>query len=144
VANATSGTQGGSTPWRLEIGLSTNDGYWGGALNVDLSGHEKIGLQIGQWLGIITTYALRDTRALFIPAVMLNGMMIVATLPVGGHYLADVLAGAAITGAAIYASQLGFDRRTSSSRSITVVRGGFPSADGQQKRGASRGAYFLR
>jgi membrane-associated phospholipid phosphatase len=95
-------------------------------------------------LGIITTYALRDTRALFIPAVMLNGTMIVATLPVGGHYLTDVLAGAAITGAAIYASQPGFARRTSSSRSITVVGGGFPSADGQQKSGASWGAYFLR
>jgi len=93
-------------------------------------------------LGIITTYALRDTRALFIPAVILNGMVIVATLPVGGHYLADVLAGAAITGAAIYASQLGFTQRTSSSRSITVVSGGFPFANGQRKRGASRGAPF--
>jgi len=53
-------------------------------------------------LGVITTYALRDTRALLIPAIALNGMMIVATLPVGGHHLADVLAGAAVTGAAIF------------------------------------------
>jgi hypothetical protein len=30
--------------------------------------------------GIITTYALRDTRALFIPAVILTGTMIVSTL----------------------------------------------------------------
>ena len=54
-------------------------------------------------IGVIATYALRDTRALLIPAIVLNGTMIVATLPVGGHYLTDVLAGAAITIAAIYA-----------------------------------------
>jgi membrane-associated phospholipid phosphatase len=53
-------------------------------------------------LGIITTYALRDTRALLIPAVMLNGTMIVATLPVGGHYLMDTLTGAAISIAAFH------------------------------------------
>ncbi len=40
-------------------------------------------------LGVITTYALRDTRALLFPAVLLNGTMTVATLPVGGHYLAN-------------------------------------------------------
>jgi membrane-associated phospholipid phosphatase len=54
-------------------------------------------------LGVITTYALRDTRALFIPAILLNGTMIVATLPVGGHYLADVVAGAAVCIAGIQA-----------------------------------------
>jgi hypothetical protein len=47
-------------------------------------------------LGVIITYALRDTRALLFPAILLNGTMIVATLPVGGHYLADVVAGAAV------------------------------------------------
>ena len=65
-------------------------------------------------LGVITSYALRDTRALFIPAILLNGTMIVATLPVGGHYhLADVVAGAAVCIAGIqvlrYAS--GHERR---------------------------------
>jgi hypothetical protein len=54
-------------------------------------------------LGVITTLALRDTRSLLIPAVMLNGTMIVATLPVGGHHLADTLAGVAISIAAFYA-----------------------------------------
>ena len=53
-------------------------------------------------LGIITTYALRDTRALFIPAAILNGTMILATLPVGGHYLVDTVAGAAIGIAAFH------------------------------------------
>jgi hypothetical protein len=52
-------------------------------------------------LGVITAYALRDTKALFVPAILLNGTMIVATLPVGGHYLADVMAGAVVCFASI-------------------------------------------
>ena len=38
----------------------------------------------------------------FIPAAILNGTMILATLPVGGHYLVDTLAGAAIGIAAFH------------------------------------------
>ncbi|MEH2612247.1 phosphatase PAP2 family protein [Bradyrhizobium sp. AZCC 1693] len=52
-------------------------------------------------LGVMTAYALRDTRWLMIPVLLLNGTMIVATLPVGGHHLADVLAGAGLTFGAI-------------------------------------------
>ena len=53
-------------------------------------------------LGILVTYALRDTRPLFMAVAAINAVMIVSTLPVGGHYLADVIAGAAISAAAIY------------------------------------------
>jgi len=52
-------------------------------------------------LGVMTVYALRETRWLMIPVLLLNGTMIVSTLPVGGHHLADVLVGAGLTGAAI-------------------------------------------
>lgn len=53
-------------------------------------------------LGVMTIYALRDTRWLMIPVLLLNATMIVATLPVGGHHLIDVLAGAGLTfGAAL-------------------------------------------
>lgn len=52
-------------------------------------------------LGVMTIYALRDTRWLMIPILLLNGAMIVSTLPVGGHHLADVLAGAGLTFGAI-------------------------------------------
>jgi len=72
-------------------------------------------------LGIITTYALRDTRALLIPAVMLNGTMIVSTLPVGGHYLADVLAGAAISIAAFHGLRYALGRAASSRQSIALL-----------------------
>jgi membrane-associated phospholipid phosphatase len=52
-------------------------------------------------LGVITIYALRDTRWLMILVLLLNGTMLVSTLPVGGHHLTDVLAGAGLTFGAI-------------------------------------------
>ncbi|GKQ51705.1 phosphatase PAP2 family protein [Bradyrhizobium sp. Ce-3] len=52
-------------------------------------------------LGVMTTYAARDTRWLVIPVLVVNATMIVATMPVGGHHLADVLAGGGLTIAAI-------------------------------------------
>jgi membrane-associated phospholipid phosphatase len=52
-------------------------------------------------LGIMTVYALRDTRWIMIPVLLVNGAMIVSTMPVGGHHLADVLAGAGLTLGAI-------------------------------------------
>jgi membrane-associated phospholipid phosphatase len=71
-------------------------------------------------LGVITIYALRDTRALFIPAVILNGTMMVATLPVGGHHLVDTVAGAAISIAAFHALHYGSRRKASSRESIAL------------------------
>jgi membrane-associated phospholipid phosphatase len=52
-------------------------------------------------LGVMAIYGARDSRWLFIPVLLLNGAMFVSTLTVGGHHLADVLAGAALTLAAI-------------------------------------------
>lgn len=52
-------------------------------------------------LAIITVYPLRETRWLMVAMMVLNGIMIVSTLPVGGHHLSDVLAGAVIAIGAI-------------------------------------------
>jgi membrane-associated phospholipid phosphatase len=52
-------------------------------------------------LAIVTVYPLRDTRWLMRAVMAVNGTMIVATMPVGGHHLADVLAGAAVAVGAI-------------------------------------------
>ena len=52
-------------------------------------------------LGVMTVYALRDTIWLVIPVLLLNAAMIVSTMPVGGHHLIDVLAGAGLTLGAI-------------------------------------------
>jgi membrane-associated phospholipid phosphatase len=75
-------------------------------------------------LGVIITYALRDTRMLLIPAAILNGTMILATLPVGGHYLVDTLVGAAIAIAAFHGLRNAARDRTLSARSALFGAGG--------------------
>jgi membrane-associated phospholipid phosphatase len=52
-------------------------------------------------LAVITAWALVRTRWLALPGLCLNGLVIASTVPVGGHYFVDVLAGMAIAGAAI-------------------------------------------
>ncbi len=47
-------------------------------------------------LGIIVTYSLREWRRIFYVAVLINTLMIISTIPEGGHYLIDVVAGIAI------------------------------------------------
>jgi membrane-associated phospholipid phosphatase len=47
-------------------------------------------------LAIIMTYALRGSRWTFIPALIVNGAMLVSTIPHGGHHLFDLVVGAAI------------------------------------------------
>lgn len=47
-------------------------------------------------LGIIIVYALRDMPRIAWPVGVLNAVMIVSTLPEGGHHLIDVIAGGAI------------------------------------------------
>jgi membrane-associated phospholipid phosphatase len=55
-------------------------------------------------LGIIITYNLRRS-ILFLPVVAINSVMILATVPEGGHYFADVLAGAAVALVSISATR---------------------------------------
>ncbi len=57
-------------------------------------------------LGILIVYSLRNLRYLVFPIGFLNGLMIIATLPEGGHHLIDVVAGAAIALAAIAAMRI--------------------------------------
>jgi membrane-associated phospholipid phosphatase len=52
-------------------------------------------------LAIITTCALRDLRVLFWIVLGLNSLVIVSTLPEGGHYLVDVIAGILVAGVSI-------------------------------------------
>ncbi|MDJ1159486.1 phosphatase PAP2 family protein [Chelatococcus sp. SYSU_G07232] len=52
-------------------------------------------------LAILTAYACRDVRPLFVAAVLLNALVIVSTLPEGGHHLVDIMAGALIAGVTI-------------------------------------------
>ncbi|WP_210213107.1 phosphatase PAP2 family protein [Mesorhizobium sp. M1E.F.Ca.ET.063.01.1.1] len=57
-------------------------------------------------LGIMIIYALRDCRWLMWPISGLNALMIIATLPEGGHHLIDVIAGAMVGVASIVAVRM--------------------------------------
>jgi hypothetical protein len=45
-------------------------------------------------LAVITIWAVRGHIMLFLPVLMLDALMIVAVLPVGGHHLTELIAGA--------------------------------------------------
>jgi membrane-associated phospholipid phosphatase len=57
-------------------------------------------------LAILLVYAVRDHRWLLAVLVPLNMLLIVATLSVGGHYLVDLPAGAAVAFISIAATRL--------------------------------------
>jgi membrane-associated phospholipid phosphatase len=52
-------------------------------------------------LAIIIPHALRGSRWTFFPALLFGATMMVSTIPEGGHYLIDVIAGALIAVSAI-------------------------------------------
>lgn len=52
-------------------------------------------------LGFLFVYALRGIRFVFWPFALLNALMILATMPEGSHYLADVIAGGLVAGFSI-------------------------------------------
>ncbi|MEI9406348.1 phosphatase PAP2 family protein [Mesorhizobium argentiipisi] len=54
-------------------------------------------------LGIMVVYALRGYRWLFWPVACLNAVMIVSTLPEGGHHLIDVIVGVVVAAVSILA-----------------------------------------
>jgi membrane-associated phospholipid phosphatase len=56
-------------------------------------------------LAIITSYAVRDVRYLAVPTAALNLVVIVSTLPEGGHYLIDLIAGGLIAVFAIFVAR---------------------------------------
>jgi membrane-associated phospholipid phosphatase len=56
-------------------------------------------------MAVIFIYVSRHSVILFTIFLPLNLIMLVSTLPVGGHYLADTIAGAGVAGCAILASR---------------------------------------
>lgn len=86
--------------WHLEQFNGLRDGS---LRQIDLSAAEGLVTfpSFHTCLAIIVTWATRDFRAVFCAAAVLNGAVIVSTLPEGGHHLIDVIAGTFITVVAI-------------------------------------------
>jgi membrane-associated phospholipid phosphatase len=55
-------------------------------------------------LGVIFTYVVRKRRLVLLPVAVLNAAMIASVPTEGGHFLVDVIAGAAVAAAAIWAA----------------------------------------
>jgi membrane-associated phospholipid phosphatase len=70
-------------------------------------------------VAILVAYAFRGHGWMFGAALALNGLMLISVLPMGGHYLVDVLGGAAVAGAAIIAVR----RRPAASPQAGVLAG---------------------
>jgi hypothetical protein len=51
-------------------------------------------------LALMTVFAYVEHRWLFLFSVLWNGLVILSTIPIGGHYLVDLAAGAALWGVA--------------------------------------------
>ena len=59
---------------------------------------------------VLVTWGLRSFKCLFGPFLVLNAIMLVATVGCGGHYVADVLCACAVAATAIFLARLGSDR----------------------------------
>lgn len=97
-------------------------------------------------MGVVLAYSLSKTRRaavfFFVP---LNGLMIAATPAVGGHYLADTIAGCALATMAIIFVRYARRARVANASSLrpisTAARSFETPADGQKETaGASRAA----
>ena len=100
-------------PRALFDGFSPNAGMWHYKLFTELRTQTAIVLDFRHMeglvtfpsfhtvLAIITAYAVRGIRFIAVPVAILNGIVIVSTVPEGGHFLVDVIAGAIIAVASI-------------------------------------------
>lgn len=53
-------------------------------------------------VALLIPYALRHLPILFWPALAVNALVVISTLPVGGHYLVDLFGGVAVAVAGVY------------------------------------------
>ncbi|BCH25180.1 hypothetical protein MesoLjLb_49650 [Mesorhizobium sp. L-8-3] len=88
-------------------------------------------------LGIMVVFAFRHHRWLFWPAVVLNTLMIMATLPEGGHHLIDVVAGAAVGFVSVALVQRLGDLSTGPAASLRLVSSSETPVSQVPRRGTS-------
>lgn len=74
-------------------------------------------------LAIITTYAVRGWRWLFIPTLVLNAIVVLGTITEGGHHLVDIIVGAVIAAVSIAAVRVAMTSRDRSRISPALQKG---------------------
>jgi membrane-associated phospholipid phosphatase len=103
-------------PADMAVGFDPRNGIWhlaqftglrnGTVTTLDLSHTEGLVTfpSFHTILAVLTTWAVREVRYLAIPVALLNGLVVLSTLSIGGHHLVDVVAGAliAVTGIAAF------------------------------------------
>lgn len=97
VESATSALETVGATWHLEALSSLRSGAATSLALADIRGLATFP-SFHVCLALITAWALAPIPIVGPLAVFLNGMVVVATLAAGGHYLPDVLAGGAIGG----------------------------------------------
>jgi membrane-associated phospholipid phosphatase len=79
--------------------LQVFDAYRSGAADTIDIGHFEGVVQFPSFhtcMALMLAYSLRSIRWLFPPACVWSGLTILATMPMGGHYFSDVVAGACV------------------------------------------------
>jgi membrane-associated phospholipid phosphatase len=103
-------------PADMAVGFDPRNGIWhlaqltglrnGTMTTLDLSHTEGLVTfpSFHTILAILTTWAVREVRYLALPVALLNVLVVLSTLSIGGHHLVDVVAGAliAVTGIAAF------------------------------------------
>jgi membrane-associated phospholipid phosphatase len=56
-------------------------------------------------MAVILTAVTRSNRLAFVASSIVNSLMLIATVPIGYHYLVDLIAGCLIAGGALYVAQ---------------------------------------
>lgn len=73
-------------------------------------------------MGLLVVYAARDRWLLLVPATIYSGLMIMGTPVFGSHYFVDLIAGSAITVAAIVALRAWRPQRGDAAVSATIAQ----------------------
>jgi membrane-associated phospholipid phosphatase len=123
--------------------LPTFFAYWSGSLDtVDMHHFEGVVTfpSFHTAMALMTAYALRDMRWLFVPACVWSGLALISTIPIGGHYAVDLLAGAVVW--AVFALPYGIVRDADVMRPAGARPRGRPNVACDRR--ASRGIVVTR
>jgi membrane-associated phospholipid phosphatase len=81
-------------------------------------------------MAVMLTVSMRSNRYALTVALSVNGLMLISTVPVGHHYLVDVVAGCAVAVVSLYVARWTDDRTKLFAQLVRRPRGAEPLAVG--------------